>query len=31
MKMELGGWAFGMIIVMIMIFVWWLVHWLRNK
>lgn len=31
MKLELGGWAFGVIIVMALIIVWWLVYRLRKK
>lgn len=31
MKMELGGWAFGIIIAMTLIIVGWLVFWKRNK
>lgn len=31
LKMELGGWAFGILIVLCLIIVWWLVNRIRKK
>lgn len=31
LKMELGGWAFGILIVLCLIVVWWLVNRIRKK